>query len=69
MFPNDKRTQANNYELKVHTLRKWFKTTMMQAGISECYPDYFMAQSVDVYTQLQSKGIKDARSVYDSAKL
>ncbi len=58
-----------HYELKVHTLRKWFKTSMMQAGITEAYPDYFMAHMSDVYTQLQSKGIEHLRSVYDSAKL
>jgi len=58
-----------HYELKVHTLRKWFKTSIMQAGISEAYPDYMMAHKRDVYTQLQSKGIDHLRTVYDSAKL
>ncbi len=59
----------NHYILTVHSIRSWFKTRMILAGVPEAVADYFMAHSKSVYTKIATMGIEHLRSVYASAKL
>jgi hypothetical protein len=57
------------YDLRVHSIRKFFKTQLMALGTQSDYVDYMMGHTVDVYHDIQSKGIEFLRNVYASAGL
>lgn len=57
------------YDLRVHSIRKFFKTQLMALGIQPDYVDYMMGHTVDVYHDIQSKGIEFLRNIYASAGL
>jgi site-specific recombinase XerD len=57
------------YDLRVHSIRKFFKTQLMALGIQPDYVDYMMGHTVDVYHDIQSKDIEFLRNVYASAGL
>jgi site-specific recombinase XerD len=57
------------YELKVHSIRKFFKTQLLSLGMQSDYADYMMGHTIDTYHDVQSKGVKWLRSVYASANL
>ncbi len=54
----------NHYTLRVHSLRKFFKTQLIAAGVPESYVDYMMGHTVDTYHDIQSKGVEFLRGVY-----
>ncbi len=55
---------ARGYELKVHSLRKFFKTQLMSLGMQPDYIDYMMGHTIDTYHDIQMKGIEFLRSIY-----
>jgi len=57
------------YDLRVHSIRKFFKTQLMALGIQPDYVDYMMGHTVDVYHDIQSKGVEFLRNIYASAGL
>jgi site-specific recombinase XerD len=57
------------YDLRVHSLRKFFKTQLMALGVQPDYIDYMMGHTVDTYHDIQSKGVEFLRNVYASAGL
>jgi hypothetical protein len=57
------------YDLRVHSIRKYLKTQLMALGIQSDYVDYMMGHTVDVYHDIQSKGIEFLRNIYASASL
>jgi hypothetical protein len=63
--------QDNNggYDLRVHSLRKYFKTQSMALGFQPDYVDYMMGHTVDTYHDIQSKGIGFFRNIYAGAGL
>ena len=52
------------YELKVHSLRKFFKTQLMALGVQSDYIDYMMGHTIDTYNDIQMKGVEFLRSIY-----
>ena len=58
-----------HYDLRVHSLRKYFKTQLLALGVQPDYVDYFMGHTLDTYHDIQSIGIEKLRSVYASAGL
>jgi len=61
-----------SYDLRVHSLRKYFKTQLMALGVQPDYIDYIdymMGHTVDTYHDIQSKGIEFLRNIYASASL
>lgn len=44
------------YDLRVHTLRKYFKTQMLALAVEPDYVDYMMGHTVDTYHDIQSIG-------------
>ncbi len=58
-----------SYELRVHSLRKHFKTQMEAAGVKTDYVEYMMGHKRDTYHDIESLGIEKLRSIYASANL
>lgn len=56
--------EGQGYALKVHSLRKFFKTQLMALGVQPDYIDYMMGHTIDTYHDVQSKGIEFLRSIY-----
>jgi len=57
------------YELRTHSIRKYFKTQMIALGVQEVYVDYMMGHIPDTYHDIQSLGIEKLRSIYSAAGL
>jgi hypothetical protein len=57
------------YDLRVHSLRKYFKTQLLALGVQPDYVDYMMGHTVDTYHDIQSIGIDKLRNVYASSGL
>ncbi len=57
------------YDLRVHSIRKFFKTQMLALGVQPDYVDYFMGHTVDTYHDIQSLGIDRMRAIYAAAGL
>ena len=62
-------TSRPSYELKVHSLRKHFKTQMEAAGVKTDYVEYMMGHKRDTYHDIESLGIDKLRNIYASANL
>lgn len=59
-----KETKGHLYELRVHSLRKFFKTQLLSLGVQSDYVDYMMGHKIDRYHDIQSKGIEFLRNEY-----
>lgn len=60
----DKKSGGRMYEVRVHSLRKFFKTGMIHAGVQSDYVEYFMGHTVDTYHDIQSLGIEKLLNAY-----
>ena len=58
-----------HYSLRVHSLRKYFKTNLVAAGIPESYVDFWMGHLRDTYNTIESKGVEFQRDLYAKAGL
>jgi site-specific recombinase XerD len=57
------------YDLRTHSIRKYFKTQMIAANVQSDYVDYFMGHTIDTYHDIQNVGIDKLRNVYSAAGL
>jgi hypothetical protein len=57
------------FDLRVHSLRKFFKTQMEAAGVNSDYVEYMMGHKISTYHDVQSLGIEKLRNAYTSAGL
>jgi len=64
-----KQPRGRMYELRVHSLRKYFKTQFLALGVQPDYVDYMMGHTVDTYHDIQMKGVEFLRNVYASSGL
>jgi len=64
-----KQPKGRMYDLRVHSLRKYFKTQLLALGVQPDYVDYMMGHTVDTYHDIQSIGIDKLRNVYASSGL
>src|SRR5207247_10192408 len=60
----DMKNKNGGYELRVHSLRKYFKTRLVASGVPESHVDYMMGHVTDTYNQVQSLGIEKLRAAY-----
>lgn len=60
---------GNPYNVRVHSLRKFFKTQLLAAGLQPDYVDYMMGHTIDTYHDVQSNGIEFLRGVYAAGNL
>jgi len=60
---------GGSYTLKVHSIRKYFKTQLLSLGVQPDYVDYMMGHTIDVYHDIQMKGIDYLRNIYAASGL
>lgn len=59
---------GESYHLRVHSLRKFFKTNLLAIGVQPDYVDYMMGHTVDTYHDVQNR-LEDLRTAYRTANL
>lgn len=59
-----KRGYGGSYSLKVHSIRKYFKTQLLALGVQSDYVDYMMSHTIDTYHDIQMKSIEFPRNIY-----
>jgi site-specific recombinase XerD len=64
-----KAPRGRMYELRLHSLRKYFKTQLTALGVQSDFVDYMMGHTVSVYNDVQSLGVEKLRNVYAAAGL
>lgn len=64
-----KTPRGRMYDLRVHSLRKYFKTQLLSLGVQPDYVDYMMGHTIDTYHDIQMKGTEFLRNVYSSSGL
>lgn len=57
------------YDLRVHSLRKYFKTQLTALGVNSDYIDYMMGHTISTYHDIQMKGMEFLRGIYASSGL
>jgi hypothetical protein len=57
------------YNLRVHGLRKYFKTQLLALGVQPDYVDYMMGHTVDTYHDIEMKGVEFLRNIYATSGL
>lgn len=57
------------YELRVHTLRKFFKTQLIASGVPESHVKFMMGHVTDTYNDVASKGVEFLRASYAASGL
>jgi site-specific recombinase XerD len=63
------KSMGRYYDLRTHSVRKYFKTQLIALGVQPDYVDYMMGHTVDTYNDIQSVGIDKLRSIYAAAGL
>jgi site-specific recombinase XerD len=64
-----KPSKGRLYDLRTHSIRKYFKTQLIALGAQEAYVDYMMGHTIDTYDDIQSLGIDKLRNIYSAAGL
>jgi hypothetical protein len=64
-----KTPHGHMYNIRVHSLRKFFKTQLLSLGVQESYVDYMMGHVVDVYHDIEMKGVEFLRNIYAASGL
>jgi hypothetical protein len=62
-------TRGRRYELRPHSVRKFFLTQMLAAGVNSDYANYMMGHKINTYHDIQMKGVEFLRGVYASSGL
>jgi len=60
---------GRRYKLRVHSLRKFFRTQLAALGTNTDYIDYMMGHTIDTYHNIQMKGIDFLRGIYAASGL
>ncbi len=60
---------GTRYELRAHSLRKFFKTELVSLHVQPDYIDYMMGHKVDTYHDIQMKGPEFLRGIYSASGL
>lgn len=60
---------GRRYNLRGHSIRKFFRTQLAALGVQADYIDYMMGHSVSTYHDIQMKGIEFLRNIYRAAGL
>lgn len=64
-----RKNENEGYDLRAHSLRKFFKTRLMALGVQSDYTDYRLGHTVSTYHDIRSRGVEFLRNVYASSGL
>jgi len=62
-------TSQRRYELRAHSIRKYFHTQLAALGVNTDYIEYMMGHKVSTYNDVQMKGIEFLRGIYTASGL
>ncbi|RLG61074.1 hypothetical protein DRN86_00785 [Candidatus Geothermarchaeota archaeon] len=57
------------YPLRVHSLRKYFRTQLTALGVPVDYIEYMMGHKISTYNTIKSKGVEFLRNIYAASGL
>ncbi|MEA2090254.1 MAG: hypothetical protein U9O89_05805, partial [Thermoproteota archaeon] len=57
------------YQMRFHSIRKYFRTQLTALGVDRDYVEYMMGHKVSTYHDIQMKGIEFLRNIYMAANL
>jgi len=60
---------GGRYDLRAHSIRKFFRTEMAALGVDRDYIEYMMGHTINTYHDIKMKGIEFLRGVYISSGL
>jgi integrase len=55
---------GRRYDLRAHSIRKFFRTQMAALGVDRDYIEYMMGHTISTYHDIQMKGIEFLRGIY-----
>jgi len=64
-----KSQNGGRYELRAHSIRKYFRTQLAALGMNTDYIDYMMGHKISTYHDIQMKGIEFLRNIYAASGL
>ncbi len=64
-----RKNKHGGYELRVHSIRKFFKTQLQSLGVGDPFIDYWMGHKTSVYSDMEMKGVSFHRELYSKAGL
>jgi len=65
----NKKPLGRRYDLRAHSLRKFFRTQMAALGVDRDYIEYMMGHTISTYHDIKMKGIEFLRGIYLSSGL
>jgi integrase len=63
------RVGGSMYDLRPHSLRKYFRTQLAALGIPSDYIEYMMGHTISTYHDIKMKGVEFLRGIYASSGL
>lgn len=64
-----KSQNSRRYELRVHSIRKYFRTQLAALGVNTDYIEYMMGHKISTYHDVKMKGVEFLRNIYASSGL
>jgi site-specific recombinase XerD len=62
-----RRPLGRRYELRAHSIRKFFRTQMAALGVDRDYIEYMMGHTISTYHDIKMKGIEFLRGIYSAS--
>ena len=60
---------GRRYDLRAHSIRKFFRTQMAALGVDRDYIEYMMGHTISTYHDIKMKGIEFLRGIYTASGL
>jgi len=60
---------GRRYDLRAHSIRKFFRTQMAALGVQTDYIEYMMGHTISTYHDIKMKGIEYLRGIYMASNL
>ena len=60
---------SRRYKLRVHSIRKFFRTQLAALGVPADYIEYMMGHKISTYHDVKMKGIEFLRNIYAASGL
>ncbi len=61
--------RGRRYDLRAHSIRKFFRTQMASLGVQTDYIEYMMGHTISTYHDIRMKGIEFLRGIYIASSL
>ena len=58
---------GRRYDLRAHSIRKFFRTQMAALGVDRDYIEYMMGHTISTYHDIKMKGIEFLRGIYSAS--